>query len=83
VPLPLPLAPAVTVIHETLLVAVHAQPVPAVTVTLPVPPADVRFCDVGDTLNVHGAPAWVTVTVVPATVNVPVRLAVDVFAAAV
>jgi hypothetical protein len=69
------------VIHETLLVAVHAQPVPAVTVTLPVPPAAVMLCDVGDALNVHGAPACVTVIVVPATVNVPVRLTVDVFAA--
>ena len=34
-PLPLPLAPAVTVIHASLLIAVHAQPVVAVTVTLP------------------------------------------------
>ena len=33
VPLPLPLAPDVTVIHETLLVAVQAQPAGAVTVT--------------------------------------------------
>jgi hypothetical protein len=38
---------------------------------------------VGDALKVHGAPPWVTVIVVPATVNVPVRLAVDVFAATV
>jgi hypothetical protein len=38
--LPLPLAPAVTVIQLALLVAVHVQPVGAVTVTLPVvPPA--------------------------------------------
>jgi hypothetical protein len=52
-------------------------------VTLPVPPPDGRLCDVGDALNVHAAPACVTVTVVPATVSVPVRLAVDVFAATV
>jgi hypothetical protein len=32
VPLPAPLAPAVTVIHEVLLTAVHVQPAPAVTV---------------------------------------------------
>jgi len=38
VPLPLPLAPAVTVIHAALLTAVHAQPAPAVTAVLPVPP---------------------------------------------
>ncbi len=34
VPLPLPLAPAVMVIHETLLVAVQLHPVGAVTVTV-------------------------------------------------
>jgi hypothetical protein len=38
VPLPVPLAPAVTVSHVALLAAVHAQPVPAVTLTEPVPP---------------------------------------------
>lgn len=36
VPLPEPLDPLETAIHEALLAAVHAQPVPAVTVTLPV-----------------------------------------------
>ena len=34
VPFPLPDAPSVTVIQETLLVAVHGQPAPALTVTL-------------------------------------------------
>ena len=38
VPLPLPDEPPVTVIHDTLLTAVHAQPVLAVTLTLPVKP---------------------------------------------
>ena len=37
-PFPLPLAPAVIDSPDTLLVAVHAQPLPAVTVTGPVPP---------------------------------------------
>lgn len=38
-PLPLPVAPAVIAIHEALLVAVHPQPLPAVTATvLPVAP---------------------------------------------
>jgi len=37
VPFALPLAPAVTVSHAALLVAVHAQPVAAVTLTEPVP----------------------------------------------
>jgi hypothetical protein len=35
-PLPVPFAPDVIVTHEALLVAVHAQPAPAVTVTVPV-----------------------------------------------
>jgi hypothetical protein len=38
-PLPVPAAPPVTVIHDVLLTAVHVQPVPAVTVVLPAPPA--------------------------------------------
>jgi hypothetical protein len=37
-PLPLPLAPLVTVSHDVLLVAVHVQPVCAVTAVEPVPP---------------------------------------------
>ena len=38
VPLPVPLAPDVTVIHAALLAAVQAQPVPVDTATLPIPP---------------------------------------------
>jgi hypothetical protein len=48
VPSPVPLAPAVTLSHVALLVAVHAQPAAAVTPTEPVPPAattDVLFAD--------------------------------------
>ena len=48
VPLPDPLAPLVTVSHVALLVAVHVQPAPAVTVTLPVPPAASTLCVAGD-----------------------------------
>ena len=40
-PVPLPLAPDVTVSHAALLLAVHAQPLGAVTVTEPAPPAAV------------------------------------------
>jgi len=47
-PLPVPLAPDVTVIHEALVVALQAQPLPAVTATLPVPPD-------GPTLALPGA----------------------------
>jgi hypothetical protein len=44
VPLPLPLAPAVTVIHVTLLAAVQVHPAVVVTPTLAVsPPAGAGF----------------------------------------
>jgi len=80
--LPLPLAPALIVIQASLLAAVQLQPVPAVTVTVPVVATDdVRFDEVGAIVNVHGAPACVTVKVCPATVIVPVRDVVPVLAA--
>lgn len=76
----MPLAPPVTVIHAALLVAVHAQPAPAVTVTVPVVAADVlRFTDEGRIVNEHGAPGCVIVNVLPAIVSVPVRGVVLVF----
>lgn len=53
-PFPVPLAPAVTVIHDTLLTAVQAQPLPVVTVTLPDPPLDPKLCDVGAAPYVQG-----------------------------
>jgi hypothetical protein len=80
-PLPLPLAPALIEIHDALLLAVQAQPVVAVTVTVPVPPAAVAFAEGAEIVGPHGTPAWVTVKVRPATVRVPVRDAVVVFAA--
>jgi hypothetical protein len=49
VPLPSSAAPAVTTIHPALLVAVHAQPVGAVTVAEPFPPAAPMDCDNGAT----------------------------------
>src|SRR5438094_9244620 len=72
VPLPLPLAPAVTVIHAALLAAVHVQPVTVVTFAVAVPPAAGSDCVVGAVVKVHAA-ACVTVTVCPAIVSVPVR----------
>jgi hypothetical protein len=42
-PLPVPDAPDVTVNHGALLVAVHVQPAPAVTVTVPVVALAVTF----------------------------------------
>ena len=80
VPLPLPLAPPVNVIHEALLVAAHAQPAPAVTVTVPLVATDVlSVADEGSIVNEHGAPGCVIVKVLPPTVSVPVRDAVLVF----
>ena len=80
--MPLPLAPALIVSHDALLVAVQLQPVPAVTAALPVVAADeVRFDDVGEIVKVQGTPACVTVNVLPATVSVPVREVVPLLAA--
>ena len=47
VPLPLPLAPLVTVSHDAVLVAVHAHPVELVTDTLAVWPAATALVDPG------------------------------------
>ena len=60
VPLPLPLAPDVIVIHGALLVAVHAQPAAAVTATLPVPPAGATLALVGAIENEQPL-SWLTV----------------------
>ena len=71
-----------TVIHASLLAAVQLQPVPAVTVTVPVEAADVeRFDEAGAMVKVQGAPAWVTVKVWPPMVIEPVRDVVPVLAA--
>jgi len=43
-PFPVPVAPDVMPIHASLLVAVHAQPTLAVTVTVPVVAAAPTFC---------------------------------------
>ena len=47
VPLPLPLAPLVTVSHDAVLAAVHAQPVGLVTATLAAWPAATALVDPG------------------------------------
>jgi hypothetical protein len=79
--LPLPLAPLLIVSHEALLVAVQLQPVLAVIATVPAPPDELKFEVVGEMVNVHGAPACVTVNVCPPIVIVPVREVVPVLAA--
>jgi hypothetical protein len=80
VPLPLSLAPPVTVIQLLLLTAVQAQPEALVTLTLPVVADDEIDRDVVDSVKLHGTPACVTVNVWPATVTVPVRALADVLA---
>src|SRR5207247_10959905 len=62
-PLPVPLAPAAIVIHVSVVVAVHEQPAGAVTVTVPDPPPTATACVAGDSVEVHGTPACVTVKV--------------------
>jgi len=60
IPSPAPLAPAVIVSQEALVVAVHSQPSPACTVSEMGPPAAATDCVVEDSENVHsgaGAPA--------------------------
>ena len=79
--MPVPVAPALIVIQVALLVAVHAQPVTAVTVTVPVPAADVTLAEAGEIVGTHGTPACVTVKVLPPMVTVPLRPVVVVFAA--
>jgi hypothetical protein len=82
-PEPLPLMPAVMVIHGTLLRAAQGQFIPVVTVTTcPTAPAAATVKPSGFTVVVQsgGAAACVTVTARPATVSVPFRAA-PVFAA--
>jgi hypothetical protein len=81
VPLPEPLLPDVIVIHARLSVAVHAQPAGALIVSVPLLAVDGRFCVAGVTEYVQLMPLWVTVSVRPAMVSVPVRELVPVFAA--
>jgi len=81
-PLPLPLAPLVTVIQLSLLTADHGQPAPAVTVEAPVPPEAAADMVVDDSANVQPAPACVTVKTWPAIVIVPTRCDVLAFDAA-
>ena len=72
VPLPVPGLPLTTVIQDTLLTAVQAQPVAVVTLTVPVPPRAPIVLEVG--LIVNPQPdAWLMVNVWPAIVSVPCR----------
>lgn len=80
VPFPVPDEPAETSIQETLLEAVHVQPVPAVTPAVKPPPAaPMLWALEGDTEGEHPE-AWLTVKVAEPTVTVPL-LAAPVLAA--
>jgi hypothetical protein len=82
-PVPVPLAPAVTVNQlVSLLTAVHAHPVGDVTDVDPVPPAAATDCDAGVRPTVHAAAAWLTVNVCPPIAIVPDRVVPLGFAAA-
>jgi hypothetical protein len=72
VPLPLPFAGEVMVSQLALLVELHPQPLAAVTLTLPVPPAAGTFSLVDDSAYVQPVP-WLTVNVWPAAVMAPLR----------
>jgi hypothetical protein len=80
VPLPVPDAPDVILSHELCSEADQLQPVEVVTAKEAEPPARATDCDVGDTENVQGAPACVTVTDCPAIVSVLLRCDTEVFA---
>jgi hypothetical protein len=73
IPFPVPLVPAATAIQGTLLDAVQAQVVPAVTETVAVPPAGSTVSEAGEIEYEHAGAACVTVTVRPATVSDPDR----------
>ena len=82
--MPLPVAPAVTVIHASLLVATQLHPVDAKTLIVPVAPVAAKLANEGDVVDTHdtvATPACVTVKVLPAIVIVPVRDDVPVLAA--
>ena len=80
-PLPVPLLPLLIDSHVALLVAVHAQPVAAVTVTVPpVVPAAGTLADPAVSVGAHGAPACVIVNVLPPIVSTSERAVVVGFA---
>src|SRR5512134_309554 len=82
-PVPLPLGPAVTASQLTLAAADQVQLAGAVTDTLPLPAVAGTHAEVGAIEGVQVAPACVTVKLAPATVSVPERLPVPLFAATV
>ena len=80
VPFPDPAAP-VTVIHDALETAFHAQPPGSVTLALKFPPAAEAFCVAGDKVASQGAPVCVMTNDWPAMVSVVERELLSGFAA--
>jgi hypothetical protein len=80
VPPPVPVPAPEIVSHDAPLVAVQLHPAAVVTTTRPLPPLADSDWLIGEIVNEHGAAAWVTVNVLPATVSVPVRGVAAVFA---
>ena len=83
-PLPVPMAPDVTVIHSAALAEVHWHVLAAETVTgVPAPPAALMFCPVGEIVALHAGgggagmltPDCVTIGRWLATAIVPLRAA--------
>lgn len=72
-PMPDPVAPAVTVIHGVVVVAVHGQDVPEMTLSVRLLAVASTEKLTGVTVDAQPVAACVTVTVWPAAVNVPVR----------
>ena len=70
-PFPEPLLPAVMVIQAVLLLAVQLQPMPAVTLTLPLLALDTTDALEDEIEYVQGAAAWLTVKVCPAMLKDP------------
>jgi hypothetical protein len=79
-PLPLPEAPPVIVIHGVAVVAVQEHPLADTATADPLPAVAGKDCE-GGLIDVAHAPVCVTANVSPAMVRLPVR-AVPVFAAA-
>ncbi len=82
-PEPEPLVGLETVTHDAPPVAVQLHPAVVVTVAVPLPPAADIDRPLGEMVYEQGVAAWLTVSVLPPTVTVPVRATVPVFGATV
>ena len=80
-PLPLPLAPPVTVIHEVLVDAFHVHPLAALTDTMAEPAVALRVALTGESPYEQAPASCVTVRARPAMFMVPVLAVVPVCAA--